>query len=210
MSPNLQLWRKRNRLTQVDAATLLGVSQTYLSLLEKGLRPVTPELRSRLSASVVARDRGGVSEDRLRADLSALGYPGFTHIAATRGLVRPDVLMVSVLAMPDADARIVEALPWVVRECSDRMNFAWLVRQAKLRNLQNRVGFVLQLAEGTSVGVAKAVAELERARLLQEDTLCWDSMRPKTRSVLRERRSELAAHWNVVTMLRTEEMSRVQ
>ena len=38
-------------MTQVEAAALLGVSQPYLSLLEKGARPLTAELRSRLKAT---------------------------------------------------------------------------------------------------------------------------------------------------------------
>jgi predicted transcriptional regulator len=37
---DLLRWRKRNGLTQVGAASLLGVSQTYLSLLKKRCAPL--------------------------------------------------------------------------------------------------------------------------------------------------------------------------
>jgi transcriptional regulator with XRE-family HTH domain len=40
-------FRKQNKRTQVQAARLLGVSQTYLSLLEKGKRPLTDDLRAK-------------------------------------------------------------------------------------------------------------------------------------------------------------------
>jgi transcriptional regulator with XRE-family HTH domain len=53
MRPDLQQWRRRNKLTQVDAAALLGVSQTYLSLVERGVRPLTAKLRNRLKAHVL-------------------------------------------------------------------------------------------------------------------------------------------------------------
>lgn len=209
MSASLQLWRKRNHLTQVEAASLLGVSQSYLSLLEKGVRSVTPELRSRMAAVASLPKGANSSDDRLRADLSALGYPGFAHIKPSRTPVRPQVLLLTILSQPDADARIVDALPWVVRHCAAKMNFPWLVRQAKLRNLQNRLGFLLQTSGLDSPSVIGAIRELDSARLLKEDTLCWDSMRPGTRAMLRERRSPLAAHWHIVTSHDTEAVDSV-
>lgn len=50
MVTQLRRWREQNNLTQVDAARLLGVSQPYLSLLEKGVRPLRRELRDRINA----------------------------------------------------------------------------------------------------------------------------------------------------------------
>src|ERR1700732_257146 len=108
MAANLQHWRKRNHLTQVDAAVLLGVSQTYLSLLEKGARPLTARLRSRLKAVHRTR-RSDSDDDRFRAQPSALGYPGFAHVRPARAKPGPDALLLSVLAAPDVDARLVEA-----------------------------------------------------------------------------------------------------
>jgi hypothetical protein len=119
----------------------------------------------------------------------------------------PDILLLSVLAQPGADSRVVEALPWLVRRYAAQLDPAWLVRQAKLQNLQNRLGFVLQTAGVETPELTAAVRELERARLLQEATLCWDAMPAATRKWMRVNRPVLAAHWNVVTTLRPEVLS---
>ena len=198
-------WRKRNRLTQVDAASLLGVSQPYLSLLEKGVRSLTAVLRNRMKTA------GGhveqvTSDDLFRAQLSTLGYAGFAHAAKSRSRPRPGAVLMSVLAKPDADARVVEAMPWLVAAFKSQFDFGSMVRQAKLQNLQNRLGFVLQVAEVDTPGGRMAVRELERARLMQEDTLCWDSMPGATREWMRANRSPLAQHWNVLTRLRAEDL----
>jgi transcriptional regulator with XRE-family HTH domain len=198
-------WRKRNGLTQVNAASLLGVSQPYLSLLEKGARPLTAALRDRMK---VARGKveTGTSDDRFRAQLSALGFSGFAHVAKSRPKPRVADFLMAVLARPDADARVVEALPWLVGTYQAQLDFGWLVRQAKLQNLQNRLGFLLQLAGVDTPEGLLAVRDLERARLLQEDTLCWDSMPAATREWMRANRTPLAEHWNVLTRLRAEDI----
>jgi hypothetical protein len=132
MANRLQQWRKRHGLTQVDAAVTLGVSQPYLSLLESGSRPLTQALRRRMN--VMHSTPGTESnDDRLRAQLAAFGYPGFAHVPASRNRPDPGGFLLSVLSSPDADARVVESLPWLVREYADRLDLSWLVRQAKLR-----------------------------------------------------------------------------
>jgi transcriptional regulator with XRE-family HTH domain len=136
--PALQTWRKRNGLTQVDAASLLGISQTYLSLHENGARPLTAALRKRMKL-VVRNDHS--TDEALRGQLSSLGYPGFAHLTGTPMKASPDVLLLAVLSRANADARIGEALPWLVRHYANEMDFDRLTRQAKLRNLQNRMGF---------------------------------------------------------------------
>ena len=198
-------WRKRNGLTQVNAASLLGVSQPYLSLLEKGARPLTATLRDRMKVARGKVERE-TSDDRFRAQLSALGYPGLAHVAKSRPKPRAADLLMAVLARPDADARVVEALPWLVGTYQNQLDFGWLVRQAKLQNLQNRLGFLLQVAGVHKSEGLSAVRELERARLLQEDTLCWDSMPAAMREWMRANRTPLAEHWNVLTRLRAEDV----
>ena len=198
-------WRKRNGLTQVAAASLLGVSQPYLSLLEKGARPLTAALRNRMKNDGDP-DEKRTSDDLFRAQLSGLGYPGFAHVPKSRRKPRPDGLLMAVLAQPDADARVVEALPWLVTAFEDQLDFGSMVRQAKLENLQNRLGFLLQAAGVDSPDGLLAVRELDRARLLREDTLCWDSMPAATREWMRANRTPLAAHWNVLTRLQAEDV----
>jgi len=197
-------WRKRNSLTQVNAATLLGVSQPYLSLLEKGARPLTPELRRRMRETTAISAKPS-TEELVRARLGALGYGGFAHLAKSGPRSRPETLLMSVLARPDADARVVEALPWLVAAFQHQLDFDTLVRQAKLTNLQNRLGFLLQIAAVDTPGALAAIGELDRSRLLREDTMCWESMPAATREWMRANRTPLARHWNILTRLNAQD-----
>src|SRR2546422_6619560 len=96
--------RERKGWTQEQAAAALGVSQTYLSLLENGRRPVSPRLARKLGRKfvvpptalpVVVKD---VPEDAqsLVEGLAALGYPGFTHFKPSRP-VNPAQLLFAAL-----------------------------------------------------------------------------------------------------------------
>ncbi len=200
---SLPHWRRNHKLTQAQAASLLGVSQPYLSLLEKGARPLTNTVRSRMK-SVATSQTDASLDDRFREQLSALGYVPFAHVPAARLKPLPDAFLLSVLTQPNADARVVEALPWVVGTFAPRMDFSWLVHQAKLRNLQNQMGFLLRLSGSQNPELTAAADALEEARLLEEATLCWNSMPTATRSWMRKRRSPLAKHWNLVTTLQSE------
>ena len=209
MVTKLRRWRAQNNLTQVDAARLLGVSQPYLSLLEKGARPVRRALRDRLNLIRSGR-MAHTTDDRLRAQLRALGYPGFVHIDPVRPSSEPVAVLLNALSQPTVDARISEALPWLAREYADVLDWPWLVQQAKLRNLQNRLGFLIQLANDpcrAEPAMKDALDDLERARLIAEATFCWDSMPLPTRKLMRARRSPEAAHWNVVSLMRSEDLS---
>lgn len=194
-------------MTQVQAAAVLGVSQSYLSLLEKRARPVTEALLNRMRSCAAGGDKPAGPDDVFRAQLSALGYPGFAHVLKSRSKPCPGAVLLSILSVPDADSRVVEALPWLVREHMGLLDFAFLVQQAKLQNLQNRLGFLLASAPVTSAEGLAAVRALERARLLREDTLCWDSMPNATREWMRSRRTDLARSWNILTRLRSEDLA---
>jgi transcriptional regulator with XRE-family HTH domain len=210
----LRQQRELKGWTQQQAAARLGVSQTYLSLLENGRRLLSPRLARKLQrkfavpATVLPLDATTVSEDAqsLVEGLAALGYPGFLHFKPGRPR-NPASLLFAALKMRDLEARLSEALPWVARRYPD-MDWEWLVREAKLHDLQNRLGFVValarQLAERKGEGAtaeALAVVEqrLEPSRLVREDTLCRESMTQAERRWLRERRSAEAQHWNLLT-----------
>src|SRR4029077_4904589 len=86
----LRRYRRERGLSQERVAKALGVSQPYLSLLEKGDRPMTRKLKSKavrwfdlrpteLPAKVKEYKVSKVSDDQLTSDLAALGYQGFSH-----------------------------------------------------------------------------------------------------------------------------------
>ena len=125
---------------------------------------------------------------------------------ASRGRVVAATLLLHALRQPDLDARVCEALPWVARRYAGKVDWEWLVRQAKLHDFQNRMGLLLELAGAATEPMARAKGELEPARLLAEATFCWDSMPEATRRWMRQNRSPEALHWNVVTRLRPEDL----
>src|ERR1017187_3589589 len=182
MAIDLHGWRNTRGLTQVEAAEMLGVSQTYLSLLEPGSRPLTKDLRSRLQALGNSREpQASQTERSFRPQLSALGYPGFRHVGASRRRATPGSLLLQALRQPDLAARVCEALPWVAP--------------------RSPAG-----ARRGPEPMARAKSELEAARLLAEATFCWDSMPEATRRWMRQNRSPEASHWNVVARLRAEDL----
>src|SRR5262245_20335804 len=216
--------RKSARLTQVQAAARLGLSQPYVSQLERGRRTVPLKL-----AQSVARlfhlsptalplpeeplSRGSGADGFVRA-LATLGYPGFAHVRAARA-VNPARLVLDALAEDNLDARVSAALPWVLLEYPD-LDWDWLVSRAKLGNLQNRLGFLVALARETaaaqprwkevSTRLAAVETELEHARLAAETTLGREGMPSAERRWLRKHRSLLARRWNVLTSLTSEHL----
>jgi len=220
----LRQQRERKGWTQQHAAARLGVSQTYLSLLENGRRSLSGRLTRKLRRkfavpptvlpvvpTTVSQDARSIVEG-----LAAVGYPGFLHFKPGRPC-NPAALLFSALKMRDLEARLSEALPWVAWRYPD-LDWEWLVREAKLHDLQNRLGFVVVLArqvaerngEGATAEVLAAVEQrVERSRLVREDTLCQESMTQAERRWLRHRRSAQAQHWNLLTGLLPEHLRYV-
>lgn len=216
--------RERKGWTQERAAARLGVSQTYLSLLENDRRVVSKRLARKLQRDFVVpatelpvESTNEASDAQTLANaLGALGYPGFTHLKRGRR-VNPAQLLFSALRMADLEPRLSEALPWVVWQYPD-LNWKWLVAQVKLHDLQNRLGFVVALARqvaerkeqtATAATLAAVEQQLEPSRLVREDTLCRASMTQAERRWLRQRRPAQAQHWNLLTGLVPEHLSYV-
>jgi hypothetical protein len=92
-------------------------------------------------------------------------------------------VLVSALLSNNLEARVIEALPWLVLQYPG-LDWEWAIAQVKLRDLQNRLGFVVGLAHElaatrehagqTGAVLSRVAARLERARLAREDTLCQD------------------------------------
>lgn len=216
--------RSNAGLTQVAAARSLKVSQPYLSQLETGLRVASAELACKAAKLYKLPptalplpqplDVEGVPPDELQRKLASLGYPGFEHVCS-KGLSNPAEVVLSAVVKRDLDTRLVEALPWVLSTFTG-LNWEWLRDRAKLHNAQNRLGYVVHLAEQTARAWPErqsAVAvlsgwqkELEEARLAREGTLCRDSMPERERDWLRTNRPEAAAHWNLLTSLTAQQL----
>jgi hypothetical protein len=80
------------------------------------------------------------SDTELGAEFGTLGYPGFSHLRDTPR--NPAELHLDALDRPDLDARLLEAPPRLPLN-SPNMNWDCLISQAKRRNRQNRLGFVI-------------------------------------------------------------------
>jgi len=217
--------RKASSWTQAHAAVRLGVTQAYLSMVERGERAVSSELARRtVEVLEVPATALPLAEYHTRthdvgffqAMLGSLGYPGFAYL---RGSARqnPTELLMEALDSDNLDSRVTEALAWLPL-AYPHLNWDWLTANAKLRDRQNRLGFVVALArqaaerDGSSrleADLAARVAKLEPSRLAKEDTLCRESMTRAERAWLREHRPKLAEHWNLLTDLTVEQLDHV-
>ncbi len=216
---DLRTGRLAKGLSQVQAAARLKVSQPYLAMLERGERRLTPELARRamkaydLSPTALPPSHSGSSRQRmtpeaLARDLAGLGYPGFAYLRPRKWKPRnPGEVLLTALAQEDLESRLVEALPWLVLRFWP-LDQEWLIREARLLDLQNRLGFVVTLARRLAEGAgdqsrAHAFKDLEtvleRSRLAREDTLCRASLPEAERRWLAKHRPQEARHWNVLT-----------
>jgi transcriptional regulator with XRE-family HTH domain len=219
-SDQLRTARRTAGLTQHQAAARLGVSQAYLALLEGGRRPVTPPLRSKIvdlyclgaiALPLEVDNLGCWDSSSLAAGLASLGYPGFRQLIGVAPQNPATILLAAVVA-GDVEVRVLEALPWLAVHYHN-LDWEWLVREAKVRDVQNRLGFVVMLARQVAekrgdivaAGRLQQVEEiLDRARLVREDTLCQESLSEAERRWLRQTRPTEASHWNLLTDLKAQ------
>ena len=213
----LKAGREEANLTQQEAAAKLGLTQAYLSMLERGRRPVTTELATQAmkvfhlpptALPLEADLHSTLDESAFKAELGALGYRGFSYLRG-KSHFNPARLLFLALDQDDLDRRVVDALPWLAYTYPE-MDWEWLTRNAKLHDRQNRLGFVVDLAEEVAEKVGEASrrknlsqnkAVIERSRLAKEDTLSHESMTQAERKWLRKNRPPKARHWNLLTDL---------
>jgi len=222
--------RKRLGWSQQRAAAATGVSQTYLSMLETGTRALPPDLARKLvrvyglSPTLLPPTVGRwtpskVDSQALAEYLAALDYPGFAYLRRRRPRRNPAEVLLAALAQVSLEARLVEALPWLLLKYWN-MDTVWLVEQAKLHDLQNRLGFVATLARKTaqkaSAADPKRDAVLENLEsslrlsvLAREDTLGQPSLSNAERTWLKKHRPREARQWNLLTDWRPEALRYV-
>jgi transcriptional regulator with XRE-family HTH domain len=214
--------RLQSAWTQHDMAVRLGVTQAYLSMVERGARPVSPELALRVAEvfdmpatalPLGTYECGSRDELYFKSALGALGYPGFAYLREGRRL-NPAALLMEAIDSEDLDARVVEALPWLAA-AFPAMDWGWLVLHAKVHDRQNRLAFVVSLARQLAESrgdfqladkLADILSVLEKSRLAREDTLCKESMTTAERHWLKSHRTQLAAHWNLLSDLTLEQV----
>jgi transcriptional regulator with XRE-family HTH domain len=218
----IRLARETIGLTQQQAADHLGVSQAYLALMETGQRRVTGQVGLkmmdlyRLGPTVLplhADDLESWDSASLAKALANLGYPSFRHLlGGSRD--NPAVVLLAAVSRDDVEVRVTEGLPWLVVQYHD-LDWEWLTREAKVRDAQNRLGFIVTLgrriAEKRGAGAAlrklrEVEGALDHARLAREDSLCQGGLSEAERGWLRQERPADARHWNLLTDLDAEHL----
>jgi hypothetical protein len=100
----------------------------------------------------------------------------------------------------------------------DETSKKWLVEQARLRGLTNRLGFTVTLAKqvferrterrderrderasDTYRALDQLEQELNRTRLAATDTFCQNHLSQGQRQWMQDARPEAARHWNLLT-----------
>ena len=210
---------------QSEAAAKLEVSQPYLSLLEKGKRPVTEKIARRavsvfkLPPSVLPFENAAeisqtkANENTLSSNLSALGYPKFSHLKKSVK-VNPALILITALILDDLDSRIVEALPWLIYRFAD-MNWTMVFLHAKMHDAQNRLGFLLSLAFQLALKngdtekqkvLKELISDLEKSRLVREDSFRRNSLTETEKNWLKTNRTKDARYWKVLSNLSVENL----
>ena len=214
--------RKAKGWTQTDLSRKLGVSQGYVSLLESKRRSVPRRLATKLvsvlglpPSRLPVTNATPLSPHRVAGALGTLGYPGFAHLRYHRKL-NPAEVVVRALRANHVEARVVEALPWVLMQYPE-LDWHWLLHEAKQNDLQNRLGFVVAVAQElaerrNNVAAATTLRTwahmLQNSRLAKEDAFGGDTLTGAERRWLDANRSAQGARWNLLTSVSADTLSR--
>jgi hypothetical protein len=185
-------------------------------MLERGRRSSVPLARRLMqvyglppTVLPVHEVRDDATADFLAHELALLGYPGFAHLRGGGRKVNPAEYLLTALAKRNLEARVAEGLPWLVLRYPD-MPTDFLVREARARNLQNRLGFVVTL--GRRAAGRDDLQPLEQtladSKLEKEDSFCKE-LNEAERRWLREHSSEEARQWHLLSDLRPDALRYV-
>ncbi|MFQ5720159.1 MAG: helix-turn-helix transcriptional regulator [Acidobacteriota bacterium] len=212
--------------TQARLARRLGVTQAYVSLMERGKRGISDRVRRRVASvfnlpptslpfSVSTTVDPAAVDGQLEQGLARLGYPALAYLAGRTARRNPGALLLMALAVDDLDPRLAAALPWLLLRF-DGLNREELVARARSMGLQNRLGFTVSLAlrvaernpvfRERSEGLQRFGQALERSRLAREDTYGRRETSERMRDWLLANRSPDAEHWNLLSDLKPEHL----
>ncbi len=142
-----------------------------------------------------------MKDDELAIAIGSLGYPGFSHLRSGEP-VDPAAVLLDAIDRDELDPRVREGLPWIPRAFPD-LNWDWLIAEAQRRNLQNRLGFIVDLAALSSsylavhqklTAVTERIAEIRRD---EWDTLSNQSMTKDERAFVHSLRFPIAERWHI-------------
>ena len=211
--------RKNRQWEQQETAEKLGVSQSYLSLLERGKRKISKKLSLhaikvfQLNPTALPIERNldepvYTSNEDLARDLAALGYSQFAYLKSTKKKNPLEVLFLA-LKSENLESRLVEALPWLVFTYSE-MDWGKMFMLAKLNDLQNRLGFVLSVAgkladkkkdKRKAEFLREKEMRLAKSRLYLEDAFNPKSLTETEKKWLKDNRSKEAKFWRMLSDL---------
>ena len=121
----------------------------------------------------------------------------------------PAEVLLSALKSDNLDSRIAEALPWIIFNFP-HIDWHTVIKIAKINDLQNRLGFIVNLAEKLAAKsndsyklkiIRERRLELTNSRLWREDTLCNNSLTEVEKKWLKNNRSKEAKFWRILTDL---------
>lgn len=156
------------------------------------------------------------SGEALAVELASLGYPGFAYLGS-RGYKNPAEVLLSALSSSRLETRVVEALPWILLSYP-QLDWSSVRRVAVNRNLQNKLGFVTNLArkvaesrrQYSTAEILRSQEELlSTSRLFVEDTLCNDALTQAEKHWLEKNRSDEAKYWRILSDLSPAHLSHV-
>jgi len=170
------------------------------------------------SASIAARDESSQPRDESSQPRNESSRRGGAARETPRTRTRlprnPAAVIVAILSRRQVAPSVMAAIPWVLVAHAD-LDASWLVDQTRRRNLQNRLGFLTDLALDIARARAEAAetaetdivarldalrADLETSRLANVDTLAR-VLTSAERQFFEEHRGAAARHWNLLTGL---------
>ena len=168
-----------------------------------------------LPVTTTSASKDRPTNDWFEAQLARLSYPGYAYRKRPGPMRHPAEVLLAGLAFDDLEPRLVEALPWLLLH-HEGLDVGRVVAEAKARDLQNRLGFMVALARQ----VAERKKEFERrlpelrrfeealepSRLAREETFGQGHAHERLREWLRRERSDAARHWNLLTDLKAEHL----